>query len=55
MAEAGNWDEGEEAMENAKQYVDEAGEIIVSGSSDDEEAKNYVATEAIETHSEKKV
>jgi high-affinity iron transporter len=54
-AEAGDWDEGEEAMENAKQYVDEAGDIIVAGSSDDEEAKNYVATEAIETHSEKKV
>lgn len=38
-AEAGEWDDGDEALENAKQYIDETGEIRAA-SVEDEESKD---------------
>ncbi|CAO3653125.1 unnamed protein product [Mucor hiemalis] len=44
-AEAGEWNEGDEALEKAKQYIDETGEI--RGAAVDEESKD-IHNEAIE-------
>jgi high-affinity iron transporter len=40
-AEAGEWDDGDEALENAKQYIGNDGEFIVEDKESDEEANNH--------------
>ncbi|KAG1191709.1 hypothetical protein G6F35_013750 [Rhizopus arrhizus] len=41
-AEAGEWDDGDEALENAKQYIGNDGEFIIEDKESDEEANNHL-------------